>query len=61
MPKRRNPSREDITVGLLDELYGQKDSHREMARQLMIKYNNAQSSVTSVLKYLIYYRDENML
>lgn len=61
MSKHRNPTTEDIVTGLLNEIFGDKDSHRDMANELVPKYNDMRSSLTSVLRYLKYYKEQGQL
>lgn len=59
MAKRDSTAK--IVEDLLNNIFGNKDSHRTIADELVIKYNDARGSLTSVLRYLKYYQEEDLL
>jgi hypothetical protein len=55
----RQPSRQFIAAQFLDNLFGEDPRHDAIARDLLLRYNDNQGCVTSMLRYLAYYKTEN--
>lgn len=57
----KNSGTEAIVEDLLNRIFGIKDSHKNIAYELTIKYSDARGSLISVLRYLETYKDAGLL